>query len=47
MRPFVKFLNNVMYEWVHTCNDLGNEHVVAFGTHTKFNGCKMCQIVGN
>ncbi len=34
MRNFVKFLNNVMYEWVHTCNDLDNEHVVAFGTHT-------------
>jgi hypothetical protein len=34
MRPFVKFLNNVMYEWMHTCNDLDNEHVIAFGTRT-------------
>jgi hypothetical protein len=28
----------------HTCNDLHNEHIVAFGAYTYFNGCKMCYI---
>jgi hypothetical protein len=33
-----------MGEWVHTCNNLDNGQVIAFGAHTYFNGCKMCHI---
>jgi hypothetical protein len=36
----------VMQEWVHTYSDLGSGQVVAFRTHTFFNGCKM-HCIGN
>jgi hypothetical protein len=33
-----------MGEWVHTCNNLDNGQVIAFGAHTYFNGAK-CAIL--
>jgi hypothetical protein len=45
MRVFCQIFElHVICEWVHTCNDFDGRQIVVFGTHTYFNGCKVCHI---